>query len=645
MPKNQSPTTLTPTNVKQLTIGTYQNRNLCVGLADKLKVHAYGMMPKAIIDVRRPSEPEEIKAYRTKIYVPITQKSISKVIASLEKIRRSQDWSIQYDPESTPKVVTESESLENYCETNYPVFQSLTNWAFSELLRKYLLDANGIIAVIPEEMPESNAEYVKPIAQFYDSEQIVDYAEGEYVVLKSRDKSTYHTAAGRVINTNGEIYYVITTTQIARYEQINTKGDLQAVQIYDHNMGFLPAFKAGGIFHCRINNETVFESRLAGMIPSLDEAAREYSDLQAEIVQHIHSEKYAYTNSECPDCHGTGHTKDETGKHITCSRCNGTGSVLNVSPYGIHLIHAASVGEQQLPAPPIGYIQKSPEIARLQDERVRQHIYDALSAVNMEFLSDTPIAQSGVAKAFDRDELNNFVNAIAEDIVRIMDGIYALICEYRYMHIVPNQEQRRLMLPHINVPTKYDILNTSNLMAELTAARQANINPVVLRELEIDYAKKQFCTDPEVARMAESTFDLDPLFGVREEDKMTMLSNRGITELDYIISCNIQSFVRRAFNTDKLFYTKNYEQKMDIIRKYAEEIQKANEPKQQIAFPDFGGLDKLQGNQEEEDQENPAEEDELQEESEEERTEPRAEEEDTKSKKTNTTKQEDTNKK
>ncbi len=336
---------------------------------------------------------------------------------------------------------------------------------------------------------------------------------------------------------------------------------------------------------------------LAYLPKSLDEAAREYSDLQAEIVQHIHSEKYAYTNTECPHCKGTGFDrehKDKDGKPITCPHCNGSGHVLNTSPYGIHLIDAGRAGELQVSAPPIGYIQKDTAIATLQDQRVRNHIKDALAAVNMEFLAETPIDQSGVAKAYDANELNNFVNAIAEDLVRILDGVYALICEYRYLHIVPDPEQRRAMLPRINVPTKYDILNTSNLMAELSAARQANINPIVLRELEIDYAKKQFCTAPDIAKMTESTFDLDPLFGIAEEDKMTMLANGGITEQDYIISCNIQSFVRRAVNEDKLFYAKTYEQKMQTMRKYADAIARTNSPKQQVQALDFGGIDEPQ---------------------------------------------------
>lgn len=591
MAVNQEQPLLTPSNVKQLTLGNHKNYSLCVGLARKIRTHAAGLMPDALIDERRPSEPEEIKEYRRKIYVPITKKSITKVIASLEKIRRSHDWSIQYDAEGQKSTIAENETLERYCEHDYPFFSSVTNWAFAELLPKYLIDANGIIAVVPLEMPQSTSEYVRPVAQFFDSDQVVDYQEGRYVVLKSRDTSTVTYASGKVANTNGAIYYVITANQIARYEQITTKGDLQAVQIYDHNIGCVPAFKAGGLFYARLNNDTVFESRISGMIPCLDEAAREYSDLQAEIVQHIHSEKYAYTNTECPDCKGTGKTRTPSGAIEVCHRCGGHGSVLNTSPYGIHLIDAAKAGEMQLPAPPIGYIQKSAEIAKLQDERIRQHIYDALSAINMEFLAESPVSQSGTAKAYDKDELNNFVNSIAEDIVRIMDGVYKYICEYRYKLIVPGDEDRRKMLPAINVPTKYDILNTSNLMQELTAARQANVNPAVLRELEIDYAKKQFCTSPDVALKTEATFDLDPLFGIKEEDKMTMLQNGGITELDYIISCNIQTFVRRAVSEDRSFYTKTFEQKDEIMRKYAEEVQKANEPKTQVAPLDFGGLE------------------------------------------------------
>jgi hypothetical protein len=286
--------------------------------------------------------------------------------------------------------------------------------------------------------------------------------------------------------------------------------------------------------------------------------------------------------------------KGEDGKQVTCSHCNGTGRVLNTSPYGIHLIDAARAGEVQVPTPPIGYIQKDTQIAQLQDTRVRNHIKDALAAVNMEFLAETPIDQSGVAKAYDANELNNFVNSIAEDLVRNIDNVYHFINEYRYRTIVPNEEKRRAMLPHVNVPTKFDIVNTTILMQELQGARNAEANPETLRVLETNYAKMQFNTSPDVAERLETVFDLDPLFGVKEENKMTMLQNGGITETAYIISCNIHAFVRRAIFEDKEFCKKDLKQKMKVLEKYADEVRGETEKKAEEKAAkqmDFGGLD------------------------------------------------------
>lgn len=595
--------------------GNYPNKAECMKLAHALSVHANGEMPDDKILSRRPSEPEEIKNYRKTIYVPKTKQAVSKVIASLEKIRRAQDWSIAYDPEKVPSSIAKNETLEQYCEYNYPTHTSITNWAFAELLKRSLIDANGIVAVVLEQLPKSKSEYCKPVAKFFGCDQIVEFVEDEYAVLKSKDTTTYYTEdkrGRRRVNTNGAIYYILTTEQVVKYEQTGA-ATYDPKQVFTHNSGRLPAWKVGGLYLARKNNDTIYESRLAGMIPDLDEAAREYSDLQAEIVQHIHSEKYAYTSTECPHCKGKGNIRDTDGKIVTCSHCNGTGKVLNTSPYGIHLIDTARAGELQVPTPPIGYIQKDTQIANLQDQRVRNHIKDALAAVNMEFLAETPIDQSGVAKAYDANELNNFVNSIAEDLVRNIDNVYWFINEYRYRTIVPNDETRRSMLPAVNVPTKFDIANTTILMQELQGARQAEANPEILRMLETNYAKVQFNTSPDARAQLEAVLDLDPLFGVKEENKMTMLQNGGITETAYIISCNIHAFVRKAIFENKDFCEKNLTEKMKILEKYAEEVRseaekRAEKQAQQNANKglDFGGLEQ-QGKKEDQGQQKPQE--------------------------------------
>ena len=574
------PIELTADFVKTAIGARHPNSRICEDLANRLEIHANGLRPDSLINRRRPSESEKVKEYRMEIYEPITEKSVGKVFNSLSKIRRSQDWSIKYDSDAVPSKVTPDETLEEYCENSYPIFTSLTNWAFNELLIRSLIDANSVCAVILKKLPESESEYYNPEVEIFSSKQILGYSPGEYYALLSADVTVYKSGNNRSFE--GKVYYIITDTQIARYEERAGKG-LEQTLIYNHNFGELPVFKVGGVYFERKNNDIIQKSRIAPMVPFLNEAAREYSDLQAEIVQHIHSDKIIFTNTECPVCKGSGLTneKDYSGNFKTCVKCNGSGNITSVSPYGEYVISTGRISvDNPLPNDVIKYVQKSTDIARLQDERVRNHIYDALSAVNMEFLAETPLNQSGTAKEVDRDELNTFVNSIAEDIVMVLDNVYYFICQYRYWFL--DKEKRDKMLPVIAVPEKFDLLNTSILVNDIQTAKNANINPVLVKYMEIELARKKYNAEPKIAYEVECMFELDPLYGYNQNDKMTMLSNGGITERDYIVSCNISQFVQRAFKEYVDFDRKSFGERKKVISGYADEIISENSVKETL---------------------------------------------------------------
>ena len=571
---------LTPEFVRTAISARHPNSKKCEELAEKLSVHESGRVPTKLINERRPNESEATKKYRASIYVPVTQEPLSKLFSSLQKIRRSQDWSIQYG-DDIPKQIAKGETLEDYCERNYAGFSSLTNWAFSELLKRSLIDANSICAVILKKLPEKQNEYLKPEVEIFSSSQIMDYVPDEYYVLKSAD--TIQQKGRNGVAYSRAIYYIITTTQIARYEEAVGGGYNEAF-VYDHNMGFLPLCKVGGIYHERINNDTIQKSRIAQMVPFLDEAAREYSDLQAEIVQHVFSEKMVFTTNECPACKGStvSKEKDEDGNFKVCGTCQGTGRISGKSPYGEYQINIAQYGENQVPNPAISYVQKNTEIPRLQNERVNEHIYKALSSVNMEFLAKTPLNQSGKAKEVDKDELDTFVNSIAEDIVMVLDNVYKFINEYRYSVVVPNKDERKKLLPTIPVPERFGLLNSSILMQDIQSAKNSNVNPVLVKNMEVELARKKYNANPEIAYELESVFELDPFYGFTQQEKMTMRSNNGITELDYVISCNIVQFVQRAMKEKDDFSTQTFEQKRKIIIEYAKEVMKENSEKEKI---------------------------------------------------------------
>ena len=100
--------------------------------------------------------------------------------------------------------------------------------------------------------------------------------------------------------------------------------------------------------------------------------------------------------------------------------------------------------------------------------------------------------------------------------------------------------------------------------------------------MEIEYANKKFNYDPQVKDSMELVYLLDPFPAVSADDKMAMLMNKGITTVDYIISCNINKFVTRAIMENANFASLTYEKQLDVLTSYAEEIIAANNTETEI---------------------------------------------------------------
>ena len=199
-----------------------------VELANEIKIHSDGEFPVDLIDERRPSESMAVKDYRKKIWEPITKPVFSKINTSLNKIRRSSDWSIKYEPSKANERVAVGETLSEYCETNFPFFTSLTNWAFGVLLKTYLVDANALVCVYPIQEEVAANEFLKPFPYIFNSDNVIEYIEADYAVVKSTDKVVY-------IENNtqkwGDCYYILTTVSVQRYEQYTSDNDYKSSYI------------------------------------------------------------------------------------------------------------------------------------------------------------------------------------------------------------------------------------------------------------------------------------------------------------------------------------------------------------------------------------------------------------------------------
>src|SRR6187399_447945 len=172
------------------------------------RIHADGIFPEKIISEARPNESTEVFNYRKTIWQPKTKPSFNKVFSSLQKIRRSSDWSVKFN--ETSFKIPEGETLEDYLTEYYPKFESLEKYMFDVWLREYLIDPNAVCAVFPGEAKEET-EFKEPIAEVFNSCLVVFFKSEDYAILKNPLGTTFRDDKGG--ERDGDSYYIITTTQ------------------------------------------------------------------------------------------------------------------------------------------------------------------------------------------------------------------------------------------------------------------------------------------------------------------------------------------------------------------------------------------------------------------------------------------------
>lgn len=529
---------------------------------------------KRLVDSRRPGESVPIMDYRRTNYLPITKIPCHKISNSLKKIIKSQDWEIDYTHSDFPAALPNKETLQYYCEEDYPFFDSIENWASSYGLNQLYKDPNAIIVIIPMNLDKDVGDFYRPYSYVISSRKVYDYSQNEFVVYEEKEDEMIDEI---------RLLKIITTDAIYEAFRGKQKDEYIINLICKHDLGYLPAFILGGIPLKISNKKPLYESFLSPILPELDAVAGESSDLTAEVVQHIYSTMWYFAGQECNTCHGTGLVV-KAGKETACDQCDGVGR-LQKSPYKDLMLTPGAFDQNQTPVPPMGYVTKPTDIVQLQDKRIVQHIYNALSAINMEFLVNIPLNQSGKAKEVDRDELNNFVYTIAYHLVEnILNPIYFFINEWRFKDFsaTSNPETREKMLPNINIPERYDLL-TENIIADQYAQAITNkFSDEVIENLEMEYVSKRFNNHPEILERVKVKKELDPFVGYNNEQKQTLLLTDGALKKDVIKSIYINYFITQAIIDNKDFLKMEHNQQEKIIEKYVDDKMKEMLPSEKV---------------------------------------------------------------
>jgi hypothetical protein len=535
--------------------------------AEVLEYHFDTDYPDDLLRTQHPSEEAWMKEYRRRRWQPVTMSSTGRIYTFLQKIQQADDFKIKFKKDFADTGIVEvvdgqPNTLADYVTFQLPKFKNLETWTFNVFLKTYLQDANAIVLMLPDinewiEEPELiQLDFTKPFPQIFSSEDLI-YENDNVVIVKVEE---YSDASGKewdqfmAVHEGGILLY----RQVIPYE----KG-IFSFEIYSQEFNFrrLPIVKVGNIIDEVEDGHLLYDSVLAPCLPAWNEALYRTDDLNIIWAIHALPQKWMVKTSNCKTCKGSGQTKSKNNELIGCGTCNGSG-LDSATPFGVVEVNLPKASALQpnpvnIPTPPMGYVERPLDSVDAFKKDIEDKIYQGFQAIGLEILTQIPSNQSGIAKEYDRKEINTFCYSVAVHLAAVYEHLCELILLQRYSGLVDsgllNYEKQIAALPQITVPTDFDVLTTSMIGEMLSTARTNNFNPIIINGIEMDYTEKLYGENSYQLTVLKLVNKLDPLPFKKPDEKMAIKESMGCTEIDYIMSTYLPAFIAQLIDANPDF--------------------------------------------------------------------------------------------
>jgi hypothetical protein len=555
--------------------------------AKEMSVHINGDKPYYLLERNRPREDDEVKAYRIENHEPTTKADADKAIKIVAKGFNPSLYSIEWKDKTK-----EGKELEEYTLEYYPNCNSIVNFNKDVVLRKMLADANGMIAVKPDDIPDDDTTKLKPVTVVYGSPCIFYYDKDHYLFCVKEfeeDKTKIYEFEyyDKTSYVNFEAWYDASEKVIEIRELINP---------YYHNGNRIPVWYLGGESKNLDNGKILYQSFFSAALPHWNLAVKHGSDLMASIIGHLYPQKYEVAEecaySEMYDgisisCRGgkiksPGNTKGSFHEK-SCPQCSGTGLVSVRGPLQTYQFLKEKLMEGNgLNMAPVGYIDVPIDATKFLDEYTDKMQKKALSSINMDIEEKVGANQSGEAKAIDRTAQNDTIFDIHSRIwdVHTNNEFYFI---NMYMNSVSadatNKEGDQKFLPEVNKPTNFELLTTADRIFNFNVSKTAGLDKNILRVQAIEIIKSENGSTPDMKNYLISIVELDPLYSFSMDEIDLGVIKGVIRKTDWAIHDNIKSFIDKAMANDKKFLSKDKQEQIAALEVLANELIAAEKPR------------------------------------------------------------------
>ena len=507
--------------------------NYAARMYDSILPHSRSdVYPEHLLSVRAPNQTDAQANYIKENYKATTMSVFEDFKSTISRAFADQNWSIKYNGEADPRFG--EETFQQYVNNEIEKFGSLEMFIKNMLPTLKLVDANGIIAIFPEDIytneeGEVTNDLIRPMPEYYNCKNIVGQEFGTYYLVITDDYSV--VKAGSKNERSGMVLELYGKEAIYRIEQVGKKSDLtfgEPYVVFQHNLGYVPAIKLMGSPQL-IGDEIAFQSPFITAVPLLDQVILDESYLQMSKATSAFpfmvalGEICEFTDKEGNRCNDGQIFDPINGGYRTCGSCSGSGVKSRFSPTGMLLIKpktSISEGDTGLSGEYLKFVSPPMETLNFLRTEIEQQMAKSRRILHLPSSDESGTIGEASTATGSLNKLRSlyaFIKPISDQLFTIYEFCLVTIGRMRYGDLFGGV--------NLVYPTSFDISTPSDYLAVISEGVKAGVPPSITFSNVYNYIRAIHYTDDETSAIYDLIINADELLLMSNADVLARLAS------------------------------------------------------------------------------------------------------------------------
>lgn len=516
---------------------------------EAIRVHSeIGDFPEKLFKVRAPNQTEAEYEYIKANYRQVTLPVFMDYISTMQRPFFEGNYSIDYQTEKWKDAYTnERNTLQDYAESNVTLVGNLENYMKMFVAQIKAIDANGVIAVKPKNIPVridddgqayvDNSQMFEPVPVYYSTDKKLAFKKNEYYLIHTDEQSEVMYANS--LKNKGHVFEFYDDTNIWQIRQVGNYVDFKFEYFiyFEHGWGKVPVHELLGVPQALDSRHVINISPFHYAVPNLNNALVSTQFMNASkdramfpylvMMGRPCDMEYKNEDGQISTCSNGEIWDSALSAMRTCPRCHGNGQVLNLGPFGGMLIPATDElnnANKITAQSAMHWVSPPTEALEFVRDCIAQDFQNAKNILHQQ-TSNTVVKGTenltATGQVLDNKSMFAFVKTPSDQMFSIWEFILDAIGFMRYG---PDYVKAILISPDT-----FDYLTDSDYVSKISEAQKAGLPPWVMHSLIFKYLSTLYYNEKERAAVFTLIINTDRIMTLSHGDMMIEVA-RGLVQ-------------------------------------------------------------------------------------------------------------------